>query len=80
MKQKYDVVVIGAGCIGASVASHLGELGCANVLVLEKEKLIGTGSTAKCAGGVRAQFSTPINIYMSHYSIREFETLEKEYG
>lgn len=80
MKQKYDVVVIGAGCIGASVASHLGELGCSNVLVLEKEKLIGTGSTAKCAGGVRAQFSTPINIYMSHYSIREFETLEKEYG
>ncbi|NUM80510.1 FAD-binding oxidoreductase [bacterium] len=80
MKSKYDVVVIGAGCIGASVAAHLGELGCNNVLVLEKEKMIGTGSTAKCAGGVRAQFSTPVNIHMSHYSIQEFEKLDKEFG
>lgn len=80
MKSKYDVVVIGAGCIGVSVASHLGDMGCTNVLVIEKEKMIGTGATAKCAGGVRAQFSTPINIYMSHYSINEFEKLESEYG
>lgn len=80
MKSKYDVVIIGSGCIGSSIASHLGAMGCRDVLVLEKEKMIGTGSTAKCAGGVRAQFSTPINIYMSHYSINEFEQLEKEYG
>ncbi len=80
MKQKYDVVIIGAGCIGASVASHLGEMGVDDVLVLEKEKMIGTGATAKCAGGVRAQFSTEINIHMSHYSIKEFEKLETEYG
>jgi sarcosine oxidase subunit beta len=80
MKQKYDVVIIGAGCIGVSIASHLGDLGCTNILVLEKEKMIGTGATAKCAGGVRAQFSTPINISMSHYSIREFEQLEREFG
>ena len=80
MKSKYNVVVIGAGCIGTSVASHLAEMGCSNVLVLEKEKMIGSGSTAKCAGGVRAQFSTPVNIQMSHFSIREFEVLDKEYG
>ncbi|MBL7960386.1 FAD-binding oxidoreductase [bacterium] len=80
MKSKYDVVVIGAGCIGVSVASHLGDMGCTNVLVIEKEKMIGTGATAKCAGGVRAQFSTPINIHMSHYSINEFEKLDAEYG
>jgi sarcosine oxidase subunit beta len=80
MKSRYDVVVIGAGCIGVSVASHLGDMGCTNVLVIEKEKMIGTGATAKCAGGVRAQFSTPINIHMSHYSIKEFEKLDGEYG
>ncbi len=80
MKQKYDVVIIGAGCIGTSIASHLGAMGCTDVLVLEKEKMVGLGSTAKCAGGVRAQFSTPVNIYMSHYSILEFEKLDKEYG
>jgi len=80
MKSKYDVIIIGAGCIGASIASHLGDMGCTSVLVLEKEKMIGLGSTAKCAGGVRAQFSTPINIFMSHYSIAEFEKLDKEFG
>lgn len=80
MKQKYDVVIIGAGCIGASIASHLSGMGIHNVAVLEKEKMIGTGATAKCAGGVRAQFSTAVNIAMSHYSIREFEQLEKESG
>ncbi len=80
MKQKYDVVIIGSGCIGTSIACHLGELGLTDVLVIEKEKLIGIGSTAKCAGGVRSQFSTPINIFMSHYSIREFEAIDKDYG
>lgn len=80
MKNKYDVVIIGAGCIGASVASHLAESGCTDVLVLEKEKMIGAGSTAKCAGGVRAQFSTPINVAMSHFSIHEFEALDKAFG
>jgi sarcosine oxidase subunit beta len=80
MKNKYDVVIIGAGCIGASIASHLADSGCTDVLVLEKEKMIGAGSTAKCAGGVRAQFSTSVNIAMSHFSIREFEALDKEFG
>jgi len=80
MKNKYDVVIIGAGCIGTSIASHLADSGCGDVLVLEKEKMIGTGSTAKCAGGVRVQFSTPINISMSHFSIGEFEQLEKTFG
>lgn len=80
MKNKYGAVIIGAGCIGTSIAAHLAELGFTDVLVLEKEKMIGLGSTAKCAGGVRAQFSTPINISMSHYSIAEFEKIHAEYG
>lgn len=80
MKNRYDIVIIGGGCIGTAVASYLGDSGCCDVLVLEKEKMLGTGATAKCAGGVRAQFTTPINIQMSHYSIRQFAVLEKEYG
>lgn len=80
MKNKYDIVIIGGGCIGASVAAYLGESGCCDVLVLEKEKMLGTGATAKCAGGVRAQFTTPVNITMSHYSIQQFAALEKEFG
>ncbi len=80
MKNKYDIVIIGAGCIGASVAAHLGEAGVNDVLVLEKEKMIGIGATAKCAGGVRAQFTTPPNIMMSKYSIDRFAVMQKEYG
>lgn len=71
-----DVVIIGGGIVGSSVAYHLTQAGCKNVLVLERESQQGKGSTGKSMGGVRAQFSTPVNIRMSLYSIpffREFE-------
>ncbi|MGZ5121092.1 MAG: FAD-dependent oxidoreductase, partial [Burkholderiales bacterium] len=57
-----DVVIIGGGIVGSSIAYHLTEAGCRNVLVLERETQQGKGSTGKSMGGVRAQFSTPVNI------------------
>lgn len=80
MKERYDVVVIGGGCIGVSVAAHLAEMGCRDVVILEKERFLGTGATGKCAGGVRVQFSTPVNIQMSKYSIDEFEIMDQSDG
>ncbi|HEX8088160.1 MAG TPA: FAD-dependent oxidoreductase, partial [Blastocatellia bacterium] len=62
MTDTADVVIIGGGVIGSSVAHHLAEAGCANVLIVEREAHQGLGSTGKSAGGVRAQFATPINI------------------
>jgi sarcosine oxidase subunit beta len=67
--QTADVVVIGGGIVGSSIAYHLTEAGCRNVLVIERESHQGKGSTGKSMGGVRAQFTTPVNIQMSLYSI-----------
>ena len=69
MSETADVVIIGGGIVGSSVAYHLAESGCANVLIIEREEKQGLGSTSKSLGGVRAQFATPINIQMSIYSI-----------
>ena len=49
-----EVVIIGGGIVGASIAYHLAEAGCASVLVLEREPHLGRGSTGKSMGGVRA--------------------------
>jgi sarcosine oxidase subunit beta len=69
MKATADVVIIGGGVVGASIAYHLAEAGCRDVLILEREGGTGLGSTGRATGGVRAQFATSINIRMSLYSI-----------
>jgi len=80
MAETVDVVIIGGGIVGSSVAWHLTEKGCRNVLVLERESHQGLGSTGKSMGGVRAQFSTAVNIRMSLYSIPVFAAFEQITG
>ena len=60
-----EVVICGGGALGASVAWHLAELGVTDVVLLEREKLLATGSTGRNAGGVRHQFSNEANIRLS---------------
>ena len=72
------VVIIGAGCIGASIAYELGRRGVKDVVVVEKEPFAGAGSTSKAAGGIRAQFSTPLNVRISMMSIARFKTFSDE--
>jgi len=74
-----DIVIIGAGVIGCSIAFHLAKLGCHDIIVLERDD-IGSGSTGKCAGGIRQQFSTEANIKLSIESVRFFEHFEEETG
>jgi sarcosine oxidase subunit beta len=74
------VVIIGGGIVGSSIAYHLTETGCRNVLVLERETHQGKGSTGKSMGGVRAQFSTAVNIQMSLYSIPFYAGFEERTG
>ena len=80
MKRTADVIVIGGGCMGASVAYHLTRRGITDVVVLEREKMLGTGSTGRNAGGVRHQFSNEANIRLSLESIRLLEHFTEEVG
>ncbi|HXM21005.1 MAG TPA: FAD-dependent oxidoreductase [Terriglobales bacterium] len=75
-----EVVIIGGGIVGSSIAYHLTAAGCNNVLVIERETAQGKGSTGKSMGGVRAQFSTPVNIQMSLYSIPFYATFDERLG
>jgi sarcosine oxidase, subunit beta len=79
MQNSADIVVIGGGCIGASVAYHLARRG-AKTLLLERDEFLGQESTSKSAGGIRAQFSTEINTRLSLFSIDAFERWGKEIG
>jgi len=78
--QTADIVIIGGGIIGSSIAYHLIAAGCKSVLVIERETAQGKGSTGKSMGGVRAQFSTPVNIQMSLYSIPFYASFEDRLG
>jgi sarcosine oxidase subunit beta len=75
-----EVVIIGGGIVGSSIAYHLTAAGCKDVLVLERESAQGKGSTGKSMGGVRAQFSTPVNIQMSLYSIPFYASFDEQLG
>jgi sarcosine oxidase subunit beta len=72
-----EVAIIGGGIVGSSIAYHLVAAGCKSVLVIERETAQGKGSTGKSMGGVRAQFSTPVNIQMSLYSIPFYASFEE---
>jgi sarcosine oxidase, subunit beta len=80
MAETADVVIIGGGIVGSSIAYHLTEQGCTGVRILEREAKQGLGSTSKSMGGVRAQFATEINIRMSMYSIAFFSQFEEATG
>src|SRR5512144_659508 len=75
-----DIVIIGGGVMGASAAYHLAARGAGNVLLLEKDQFFGQGATGRCAGGVRYQFATEINIRLSLASLPMIERLKDELG
>ncbi|MER6143241.1 FAD-binding oxidoreductase [Streptomyces sparsogenes] len=67
-----DVVIIGGGVMGASTAYHLAEAGVTDIVVVERGEL-GCGSSGKPIGGVRAQFSDPLNIELGNRSLRAYQ-------
>ncbi len=78
--KKAEIIIIGGGVVGASIAYHLTEKGAKNVLILERAGGQGSGSTGKATGGVRAQFETEINIKMSLYSLDFFNSAKFDCG
>jgi len=75
-----DVLVIGAGVMGASVAYHLARAGCRDVLVLDRGPGPGSGSTARATGGFRAQFGTAIHVRLSLLSRSKLLCFREETG
>jgi len=78
--QTTEVAILGGGIVGSSIAYHLTAAGCGDILVIERESSQGKGSTGKSMGGVRAQFSTAVNIQMSLYSIPFYAAFEDRLG
>src|SRR5262245_55297955 len=66
--------------MGASVAYHLTRRGMTDVVLIEREKMLATGSTGRNAGGVRHQFSNAANIRLSIESIALLEHFADEVG
>lgn len=80
MRTSADVVIIGGGIIGFSVAFQLAKRKFGKIVLVEKEAMIGEGSTAKAAGGIRAQFAQQVNVEMSMWSERFFKRFKEETG
>lgn len=76
---KADIVVVGAGVIGASIAYHLARRG-RDVLVIDRASDFGAGSTSKATGGYRAQFATETNVRLSLLARKKLRAFEAETG
>lgn len=74
-----DAVIIGAGAVGCSVAYNLAQRGMKKVVVLDRGN-IGEGSTGRCAGGVRQQFSTEVNVRIGMLSVQILKSFEERVG
>ncbi len=75
-----DILIIGGGVMGASTAYHLARAGAGSILLLEREPYLGQGATGRCAGGVRYQFATEVNIRLSIASLAMLERFRDETG
>ena len=75
-----DIVIIGGGCMGASTAYYLAQRGAKHIVLLEREKFLGMGSTGRNAGGVRYQFSTEVNIRLSMFSLDVISHFDELFG
>jgi len=76
---KTKVVIIGAGMVGASIAFHLTRLGEKDVFILEKS-YVSSGSTGRCAGGIRQQWSTRNNVRLAMRSVEWFKRMKEDTG
>ncbi len=80
MTRSADVVIVGAGVMGAAVAWHLTALGCRSVMLLDRAAAPGTGSTGRATGGFRTQFASAINVQLSLLSRDKLRRFNQETG
>jgi sarcosine oxidase subunit beta len=75
-----DIIIIGGGVMGASTAYHLAGRGLKEILLVERETFFGQGATGRCAGGIRYQFATEVNVRLSQKSLPMLKRFEDEIG
>jgi sarcosine oxidase subunit beta len=75
-----QIVIIGGGVMGASTAYHLAQAGAKDLLLLERTAHLEDAATSRCAGGVRYQFATEVNIQLSKVSLPMLERFKNEVG
>jgi len=80
MTETADVVVVGGGAMGVSIAYHLAVGSAGRVVLLERDDALGTESTGRCAGGFRVQFSSEINVRLSLASVRMIREFSATHG
>ncbi len=79
MREKSHVVIVGGGVIGTGIAYNLAKLGMTDVVLVE-QKRHSYGSTGRCGGGIRQQWSTEENIRLAKASVGMFEVMNEELG
>ncbi len=79
MISEASVVIIGGGIIGTSIAFNLAKFGVKNVSVFEKS-YISSGSTGRCGGGIRQQWTSPMNVRLAMRSVELFERFKSDVG
>ncbi|MFD1019235.1 NAD(P)/FAD-dependent oxidoreductase [Thalassobacillus hwangdonensis] len=79
MSHKADIIIVGGGVMGSSVAYHLLKEGYdGDVFVFEKDKMYEFASTPRSAGGIRQLFTTDVNIQISRYSLKKYESFPED--
>src|SRR5690625_1862190 len=70
-----DIIIVGGGVIGSSIAYNLLNDGyTGKIVVFEKDSLYEYSSTPRSAGGIRQLFTTAINIQISRYGLQKYKT------
>jgi sarcosine oxidase subunit beta len=75
-----EVVILGAGIMGASAAWHLARRGVRGIVLVDRGPAAGAGSTARATGGFRAQYATPINVRLSLLARAKLGSFENDTG
>jgi glycine/D-amino acid oxidase-like deaminating enzyme len=78
MPSSADIVIVGGGVVGSSVAYHLREAGCrGRIVVIERDDTYSRASSNLAMGGIRQQFTLEANVRMVQYSVGFYRDLER---
>jgi FAD-dependent oxidoreductase domain-containing protein 1 len=79
--QHFDTIIVGGGVVGSATAYYLKKQGFkGSIAIIERDTTYGYSCTARSAGGLRQQFSTPQNIALSLFGLNLIRNLENEFG